>query len=122
LHARNPQPRHNLAPAQGLLGWWALENARGAVEHLLPVGLVVGKEYIAKLGKACQVIQVQFFWCMNELGDRFIESKLDYKLTVILMDFGLILVTRIVALQLVDLGSTILVSQQHWSMKQGFFL
>ncbi len=30
------------------------------VEHLLPVGLVVAKEHIANLSKACDIVQVQF--------------------------------------------------------------
>jgi hypothetical protein len=30
------------------------------VENLLPVGLVVAEEHIAELGKACDVVQVQF--------------------------------------------------------------
>ncbi len=37
------------------------------VEHLLPVGLVLAEEHIVKLGKACDVIQVQIFICADEL-------------------------------------------------------
>jgi hypothetical protein len=72
------------------------------VEHLLPVGLVVAKEHIAKLGKACDVVQVQFFQHVDELGDRLVEGKLVPKQAVILVDLGLVLVTWIVALQLVN--------------------
>jgi hypothetical protein len=31
------------------------------VEHLFPVGLVTTKEYIAQLGKAGNIVQVQIF-------------------------------------------------------------
>jgi hypothetical protein len=74
------------------------------VDHLLLLGLVAAKEYIAELSKACHIVQVQFFWHADELRDRLIESKLDFKLAVILVDFSLTLVTQIVALQLVALG------------------
>ncbi len=65
------------------------------VEHLLPVSLVAAEEHIAKLGKACDIVQVQFFQCADELGDHLVKSKLDSKH---------VLVTRIVALQLVNFG------------------
>jgi hypothetical protein len=84
--------------------FWVIGLQKVLVEHLLPVGLVAAKEHIAKLGKACDVIQVQFFQCTDELGDHLITGKLNSKLAVILVDFSLILVTRIVALQLVNLG------------------
>jgi hypothetical protein len=74
------------------------------VDHLLPVGLVAAEEHIAELGKACDVIQVQFSRRADEVGDPLIKGKLDFKLAVILVDFSLILVTRIVALQFVNLG------------------
>jgi hypothetical protein len=70
------------------------------VEHLLPVGLVAAKENIVKLGKACDVVHVQFFQCADELGDRLVKGKLDPKQAIILVDLGLVLVMRIVALQL----------------------
>jgi hypothetical protein len=84
--------------------FWVDRLRKVLMEHLLPVGLVAVKEYISKLGKDCHVIQVQFFRHVDELGDRLIESKLDSKLAVILVDFSLMLVTWIVALQLVNLG------------------
>ncbi len=74
------------------------------VEHLLPVGLVVAKEHIAELSKACDVVQVQFFQCADELGDPLVEGKLDPKQVIILVDLGLVLVTWIIALQLVNFG------------------
>jgi hypothetical protein len=74
------------------------------VKHLLPVGLVAAEEHIAKLGKACDIIQVQFFQRVDELGDRLDKGKLDPKQAIILVDLGLLLVTWIVALQLVNFG------------------
>jgi hypothetical protein len=74
------------------------------VEHLLPVGLVAAEEHIAELGKAFDVVQVQFFQCADELGDHLAEGKLDPKQAIILVDLGLVLVTWIVALQLVNFG------------------
>jgi hypothetical protein len=61
-------------------------------EHLLPVGLVATKEHIAKLSKACDVVQVQFFQCADQLGDHLVEGKLDPKQAIILVDLGLVLV------------------------------
>ncbi len=74
------------------------------VDHLLLIGLVAAKEYIAELSKACHIVQVQYFWHAHELRDRLIESKLDFNLAIILVDFSLMLVNQIVALQLVTLG------------------
>ncbi len=37
------------------------------MEHLFPVGLVMTKEYISKLGKADNIIQVPFFQRTDEL-------------------------------------------------------
>jgi hypothetical protein len=74
------------------------------MEHLLPVGLVAFKEHIAELGKARDVVQVKFFRRLDELGDRFVEGKLDSEQAIILVDFGLLLVRRIIALQLVNFG------------------
>jgi hypothetical protein len=54
--------------------FWANGLRKVLVEHLLPVGLVTTKEYIAELGKAGHVIQVQFFRCVDELRDHFINS------------------------------------------------
>ncbi len=92
------------------------------VEHSLPVGLVAAEEYIAELGKAYHVIQVQFFWLTDELGDCLIKSKLDSKLAVILVDFSLILVMLIIALQLVNLGEHCLSVPPALKHKKGFFL
>ncbi len=72
------------------------------MEHLLPVGLVAPEEHIAKLGKACGIVQVQFFQCADELGDRLVEGKLDPKQAIILVDLCLVLVMQIIALQLVN--------------------
>ncbi len=74
------------------------------LEHLLPVGLVAAEEHIAELGKACDIVQVQFFHCVDELGDCLVKSKLDSKQADILVDLSLVLVTQIVALQLVNFG------------------
>jgi hypothetical protein len=74
------------------------------MEHLLSVGLVVAEDHIAKLGKACDVIQVQFFQCADEIGDRLVEGKLDPKQAIILVDLGLVLVMLIISLQLVNFG------------------
>ncbi len=41
--------------------FWVDRLRKVLVEHLLPVGLVAAEENIAKLGKACDIIQVQFF-------------------------------------------------------------
>jgi hypothetical protein len=71
------------------------------VEHLLPVSLVAAEEHIANLGKACDVVLVQFFRCADELRDHLVEGKLDPKQAIILVDLGLVLVTWIIALQLV---------------------
>ncbi len=84
--------------------FWVDRLWKKLVEHLLPVGLVVAKEHIAKLGKACEVVQVQFFRRADELGDRLVEGKLDPKHAVILVDLGLVLVTWIVALKLDNFG------------------
>ncbi len=86
--------------------FWVNGLRKVLVEHLLPVGLVAAKEHIAELGKALDVIQVQFFQQVDELGDPLIEGKLDSKLAVILVNFSLIFAMRIVALaqQLVNLG------------------
>jgi hypothetical protein len=74
------------------------------VEHLLPVGLVAAEEHIAELSKACDIVQVQFFWRADELGDHLVNGKLDPKQAIILVDFDLVLVMWIVALQLVNFG------------------
>jgi hypothetical protein len=74
------------------------------VDHLFLIGLVAAKEYIAELSKACHIVQVQFFRHADELRDHLIESKLDFNLAIILVDFSLTLVTQIVALKLVTLG------------------
>jgi hypothetical protein len=66
--------------------------------------LVAAEEHIAKLGKACDIIQVQFFQCADELRDCLVESKLNSKQAVILVDFSLVLVARIIALQIVNFG------------------
>ncbi len=92
------------------------------MEHLLPVGLVADEEHIAKLGKACDVIQVQFFQCTDELGDCLGKSKLDSKKEVIIVDLRLVLVTRIVALQLVNFGEHCLSVPPALKNKKGFFL
>ncbi len=60
-----------------LVDFWDNRLWEVLMEHLLPVGLVVAKEHIAKLNKACDVIQVQFVRCADELRDCLIESKLD---------------------------------------------
>ncbi len=101
--------------------FWVNRLWKVLVEHLLPVSLVAAKEYIAELGKACHIIQVQFFQCVDELGDHLIESKLDSKLAIILVDFSLILVIWIVALQLVDLGEHCLSVPPALKHKEGLF-
>jgi hypothetical protein len=68
------------------------------VEHLLPVGLVAAEEHIAELGKARDIIQVQFFRCGDELGDHLVEGKLDSEQAINLVYFGLVFVTQIIAL------------------------
>jgi hypothetical protein len=53
-------------PSQGVIlhqlkDFWINRLRKVLMEHLLPVGLVTSEEHIAKLGKACDIIQVQFF-------------------------------------------------------------
>jgi hypothetical protein len=91
------------------------------VEHLLPVGLVAAKEHIAELGKACDVVQVQFLQHADELRDPLVEGKLDPKQAVVLVDLGLVLVTRIVALQLVKFGEHCLSVPPALKYKKAFF-
>jgi hypothetical protein len=74
------------------------------VEHLLPVSMVAAEEHIAKLSKACDIVQVQFFRRADKLGDHLVEGKLNPKHAIILVDFGHIFVTWIVALRLVNFG------------------
>ncbi len=78
--------------------FWVNRLREMLVEHLLPVGLVAAKEHIAKLGKACDVVQVQFFRHTDELEDHLVEGKLNLKQAIILVDLGLVLVTQIIAL------------------------
>ncbi len=91
------------------------------MEHLLPVSLVAAKVHIAKLGKAYDVVQVQFFQRADELGDRLVEGKLNPKQAVILVDLGLVLVTWIVALQLINFGEHCLSVPLALKYKKGFF-
>ncbi len=79
--------------------FWVNRLREMLVEHLLLVGLVAAEEHIAKLSKACDIIQVQFFRCAEKLGNHLVESKLDSKRAIILADLSLVLVTRIFALQ-----------------------
>ncbi len=92
--------------------FWVERLWKVLVEHLLQVGLVAAEEHIAKLSEACDVIQNQFFQCTDELGDCLVKSKLDSKQAVIFVDFSLVLVTWILALQLVNFGEHCLVSHQ----------
>jgi hypothetical protein len=102
--------------------FWVNRLREVLVEHLLPVGLVLAKEHIAELCKTCDLIQVQFFQCVDELRDRLAESKLNSKLAVILMDLSLVLVTRIVLLQLVNIGEHCLSVPPVLKHKKGLFL
>ncbi len=92
------------------------------VEHMLLVNLVVAKEHIAEPGKACNIIQVQFFQRADELGDCIVESILDSKQAVILVDFSLVLVAWIIALQLVNFGEHCLSVPLALKHKKGLLL
>ncbi len=47
------------------------------VEHLLKVGLVAAKEHITELGKACDVVQVQFFRCDAQMNSEIILLRVN---------------------------------------------
>ena len=91
------------------------------MEHLLPVSLVVPKEQIAELSKARDIVQVQFFQRADELCNLLVEGKLDSEQIIVLMDFGLKFVARIVALQLVDFGEHCLSVPTVLKYKKRFF-
>ncbi len=91
------------------------------VEHLLPVSMVAAEEHIAELSKACDIVQIQFFWCTDELGDCLVKGKLNPKHAIIILDFGLVLVTQIIALQLVNFGEHCLIVPAALKYKKRLF-
>jgi hypothetical protein len=93
-------------------GFWKM-----IVEHLLPVGQISTLEYIFELRKGPCVVQIDFLRSADEIGNRFIKSKLDSKLARILMNFGLLFVVRIIALQLVDIAKGCLFSPGFLALK-----
>ncbi len=54
-------------------------------------------------GRAWRVVEIDLLGPFFELGDHFSDRKLDAKYSTILVDFGLVFVTRIIALLLVSL-------------------
>ncbi len=102
--------------------FWVNKLQEVLVELLLPAGLVVAEEHIAKLGKACDIVQVQFFRCTDEFGDRLVESKLDSKQAIILVDLSLMLVAKIIALQLVNFREHCLSVPPALKHKKGLLL
>ncbi len=51
------------------------------MEHLLPVGQITTLEHIFELQERSLVVQINFLRSADEIIDRFIESKLDSKVT-----------------------------------------
>ena len=71
------------------------------MQHLFPVGEVPTQEYVLELLEGFDVSDVDFLRSTDEVVDRFIDRELDSKLTRILVDFGLLFVSRRITLQLV---------------------
>jgi hypothetical protein len=74
------------------------------MENLLLGSLVLSLKYILKLHKRVSPVKVNFFGSHLELRDGFIDGELDTKFSTVLVDLGLNLVARIIALQLVGFG------------------
>ena len=74
------------------------------MKNLLSGSLVMPLKYVLKLLKGVSPVEVNFFSPNLELKDGFIDGELDTKFSTVLVDLGLNLVARIIALQLVGFG------------------
>ncbi len=109
---------NNRAQRVPLPGCLALESL---VENLLPGSLVLPLKYILKLHKGVSLVEVNFFGSHLELRDGFIDGELNTKYPTVLVDLGLNLVARIIALQLVGSGSKVFSSHVSSKTKWGGF-
>jgi hypothetical protein len=71
------------------------------VVRLLPGSPVLALEHIFELHEGVDPSEVAFFCTFIELRDRLIDGEFDAVFAVILVDFDMTFVGRIVALQLV---------------------
>ncbi len=73
------------------------------MHHLLPGSFVLALEHILKLHKGLSIVKIDLLGPFFELRNRFSNSELDAKFSTVLVDFGLNIVPRIIALQFVGL-------------------
>jgi hypothetical protein len=71
------------------------------VKNLLPGSLALPLKYVLVLHKGVSPVEVNSFGSHLKLRDGFIDGELDTKFSTVLVDLGLNLVARIIALQLV---------------------
>ncbi len=72
------------------------------MKHLFPGCSMVALEHILKLCKEVGPVKVAFFCSLVKLRDGFIDGELNAILKIILMDFYLTFVARVVTLKFVD--------------------
>jgi hypothetical protein len=72
------------------------------MKHLFPGCSMVALEHVLKLCKGVGLVKVVFFCSLVKLRDGLIDSELDAIIKIVLMDFYLTFVVRVVTLKFID--------------------
>ncbi len=89
------------------------------MNNLLPGSFVLSLEHVLKLHKGVRITEIDFVGPLFELGDSFVDGEFDTKFSTVLVDFGLDLIVRIIALQFVGLGQLSFLSHIFSKTKWG---
>ncbi len=74
------------------------------IHDLLAGSFVLALEHILELHEGVAIVDIDLLGPFFELGDHFVNSKVNAKFSIVLVDFGLDFVPRIIALQFVGHG------------------